>query len=593
MRVPNDRLLAKHSKGVDLFLGGHDHIYHLEQTGDQQNLFIKSGCDFKTFSLIKCLVYPAGSNPSTMDKEIMKLDSPVNDAIAKPYPHTYNYVVRENLHVEVTRYEIRKDIAPDEEISQYMNECYRELDLMMQQVKLDFHLQDVLYIEEPLNTLFEHVRTQESAIGNFAADLMRKEHCADVAIFCGGGIRADKIYPQGFLKYEAYSEMFPFPNPVMLVEATGEEILLALENGVSKVPALDGRYPQVSGIKFTYDPNKPPMQRILIESVRLDDGPINLTKKYRLAIPKYIASGKDGYDVLINCRKIVDLIVAPIFKDLFEDFVNFIQNKKTFEEYKLWSKHQDSFVKGRILDVSLQTRLQEEARARLLMKEGSKKQRMFFKPLQTRRRSEGQIKIKELSMDFAIGVHSHHQKSLFGEEGKPKFPTDNSKDELEIQEFTLKPTSSVFEPEVPLETTISTSVDQARGVSEIISGSSGQGVSPNPSAGQLPELVDQQFPPQVIDESDSEEDADSSKPSTKYFKIEDAIPESSQEQIKEGHAMLGAVLLKRLRKYRLISGTVERQEARQSQTKHLAKLSLKVEGRITSIPLAVQSASTL
>lgn len=136
MRVPNDKLLAKHSRGVDLFLGGHDHIYHIEQTGESGNLFVKSGADFRTFSLIECEVFGAGTQTQE-DPQFMSPDSPVNDAKVVPFPHVYKYKVREDLHVSVARYEVKKDVPSDPEILEYMNECYRELDIMMQQVQIE------------------------------------------------------------------------------------------------------------------------------------------------------------------------------------------------------------------------------------------------------------------------------------------------------------------------------------------------------------------------------------------------------------------------------------------------------------------------
>ena len=36
----------------------------------------------------------------------------------------------------------------------------------------------------------------------------------------------------------------------------------ALENGVSQYPKLEGRFPQVSGVEFGFDPSKPPGQRV-------------------------------------------------------------------------------------------------------------------------------------------------------------------------------------------------------------------------------------------------------------------------------------------------------------------------------------------
>ena len=38
----------------------------------------------------------------------------------------------------------------------------------------------------------------------------------------------------------------------------GAELKTMLENGVSRMPAVEGRFPQVSGLCFTYDIARPP-----------------------------------------------------------------------------------------------------------------------------------------------------------------------------------------------------------------------------------------------------------------------------------------------------------------------------------------------
>lgn len=48
MRIPNERILAIRVPEIDLILGGHDHVYHLELVGDA--FFLKSGTDFQDFS---------------------------------------------------------------------------------------------------------------------------------------------------------------------------------------------------------------------------------------------------------------------------------------------------------------------------------------------------------------------------------------------------------------------------------------------------------------------------------------------------------------------------------------------------------------
>ena len=44
-----------------------------------------------------------------------------------------------------------------------------------------------------------------------------------------------------------------------------------LENGVSKYPKLEGRFPQVSGLSFEFDGSKPPGERVDRYSVKIGD----------------------------------------------------------------------------------------------------------------------------------------------------------------------------------------------------------------------------------------------------------------------------------------------------------------------------------
>ena len=73
-------------------------------------------------------------------------------------------------------------------------------------------------------------------------------------------------------------------------------------------PKLEGRFPQVSGINFAFDPEKPAGKRIDPEFVKVGDEYLDLDPKskktYRLATKAYLANGKDGYDVLAKCKQV-------------------------------------------------------------------------------------------------------------------------------------------------------------------------------------------------------------------------------------------------------------------------------------------------
>ena len=87
----------------------------------------------------------------------------------------------------------------------------------------------------------------------------------------------------------------------------GKQLLECLENGVSMFPKLEGRFPQVSGISFAFDPEKPAGKRIDPEFVKVGDEYLDLDPKskktYRLATKAYLANGKDGYEALAKCKQ--------------------------------------------------------------------------------------------------------------------------------------------------------------------------------------------------------------------------------------------------------------------------------------------------
>ena len=100
------------------------------------------------------------------------------------------------------------------------------------------------------------VRTQESPLGNLAADALRDYCDADIAIQNGGGIRAGLT--AGDVTVGDIFAMLPFDNKVTLVEVTGQTVWDALENGVSGYPDTYGQFPQVSGIHYTLTAPSPP-----------------------------------------------------------------------------------------------------------------------------------------------------------------------------------------------------------------------------------------------------------------------------------------------------------------------------------------------
>ncbi len=167
------------------------------------------------------------------------------------------------------------------------------------------------------------VRTGETAIGNLIADAQRAALGADIAMANGGGIRGNKIYAPGteISRRDVLTEL-PFGNLNILIEVDGATVKAALENGVSQVEKTAGRFPQVSGMSFTYDPNKPAGSRIV--SVMVGDQPLDMAKKYKMATNDYAAGGGDGYKMLKKAKVLVGGLSAKL---LANDVMVYIRKK--------------------------------------------------------------------------------------------------------------------------------------------------------------------------------------------------------------------------------------------------------------------------
>ena len=155
------------------------------------------------------------------------------------------------------------------------------------------------------------VRTREAAIGNFIADAMRATANADAAVMNGGGIRSGKVYAPGatITRRDILAEM-PFNNRVVTVEIEGSELRRALENGLSRLPAASGRFPQVSGLTIEADLSRPPGNRIT--ALKVGGAPLDDKKIYKVATNDFLARGGDGYDMFRDTKHILPADDSPL-----------------------------------------------------------------------------------------------------------------------------------------------------------------------------------------------------------------------------------------------------------------------------------------
>ena len=125
---------------------------------------------------------------------------------------------------------------------------------------------------------------------------MRFYYSADCTLMAAGTIRGDQIYPPGVLKLHDLVSCFPFEDPVVVIRLPGASIVKAIENGLSKLPAFEGRFMHVSNISYVYDASLPPGGRLI--SCKIGGEPLQPDKKYAVATRGYMAEGGDGYTSL-------------------------------------------------------------------------------------------------------------------------------------------------------------------------------------------------------------------------------------------------------------------------------------------------------
>lgn len=148
-----------------------------------------------------------------------------------------------------------------------------------------------------LDAARENIRSKETNLGNLIADTFIFATGAQIAITNGGGIR-ETVEP-GPITLEDLLSVLPFENEVVTVELTGEEVVAVLEHAVAQYPALWGGFPQVSGISFTFDAEKPVGERV-VEVLFGDEEPepIDYEAVYLVATNSFLAAGGDGFTML-------------------------------------------------------------------------------------------------------------------------------------------------------------------------------------------------------------------------------------------------------------------------------------------------------
>lgn len=164
-------------------------------------------------------------------------------------------------------------------------------------------------------------RRRESNLSNFVADAFRASVGADVAISNAGGMRGDALVAAGPLTLADVVSLLPYGNTIVKLEVKGKTLREALENGLGGPPDAESRaFPQISGMRVTYDRRKPEGHRVL--QVMVADKPLDDTARYTLATNSFMFDGGSGYDMLKSANVLIGPDEGPLDTDVVSNAIS-------------------------------------------------------------------------------------------------------------------------------------------------------------------------------------------------------------------------------------------------------------------------------
>lgn len=199
--------------------------------------------------------------------------------------------------------------------------------------------------DTPLNGQRADVRSRETNLGQLAADstIWAAEQefpdlgGVDVALKNGGGIR-DTIQGPVIIRLSIQAAL-AFDNKLSVLELTAEQLLATMENSVSRVPALDGRFPQVAGMFMEFDASKAPLEgltsvttpsRVKTLIIERADGSMDtlvdnfvaqgdLFRTFVLATNSFLTTGGDGYASLAASTRLAETSIGE--QQILENYI--------------------------------------------------------------------------------------------------------------------------------------------------------------------------------------------------------------------------------------------------------------------------------
>ena len=290
--------LLSHISGVDALLDGHSHkiysTYTEDKTGKEVPI-IQTGTKLNNIGLIK--IKSDGTVSSELISEVPEPDE--KEGAEKIFRNDKERWVDSEM----------KEIIDD-----IINSYSSELDEVIGYTDFDLKIN----IDKSSDSSKQLSRYEENTLCDLVTDAIRNIGKGEISLINAGSIRTDLF--KGNITFNKLINILPFSSLIIIKEVLGQDISDALEFGMRSLPNKSSRFLQVSGISFKVDENikssvildenemfmKVDGERRVYD-VKVGNENLDLNKKYRMSLDKYIADGGDGYSMFRKYDEILNM----------------------------------------------------------------------------------------------------------------------------------------------------------------------------------------------------------------------------------------------------------------------------------------------
>ncbi|MEQ8256452.1 MAG: bifunctional metallophosphatase/5'-nucleotidase [Roseovarius confluentis] len=280
-----DQHVAETTTGVDVIVGGHSNTYLSNNDPDAAGPYPTMVGDT---AIVQAYAY---------GKFLGRLDVVFNDA-GEVTSATGNPLIMDAA------------VAEDAEIVSRIQEAAKPLDEIRNKV--------VAEAADAISGDRDACRAGECAMGNAVAEAMLArvaDQGVEIALMNGGGVRAS--IDAGPITMGEVLTVLPFQNTLSTFRIDGATLKEALENGVSQFGEGAGRFPQVAGMTFVFDPSAEVGSRIT--EVTVGGEPLDPERDYLAVSNDYLRNGGDGYSMLRDAADAYDF--GPDVADVLAEYL--------------------------------------------------------------------------------------------------------------------------------------------------------------------------------------------------------------------------------------------------------------------------------